>query len=609
MKAILGLTDNLPMPKQWRVFRMNWFRNLKIFSKLILGFSLILSLTLSLGILSLIKLANVNAAAQEVGANWLPSVRYTSDINTRLASLRRIEFKRLAASAGAEKAEADQRFQHFLELLQNDQAAYELLPMSDMEKREYPQFKNSLTGFLAEHAKLLKLDNNGKSAEAKSQLNVECLQQFEKASNSIERILSSDEESGRRAAADAASIAAAARAWEIGMLLVVILTGVLLAIWIARLISNPLRQAADRIMHAAENRDLTVRLTTDSRDEVGQIAHAFNSFIQELHNVVTKVAHSVEQVATASEEISSAATQASEGTRTQSEQTTQVATAMQEISSTVIQVSDNSRQASNSAQRAADVARQGGVIVGDALDAMRGIAESVRATGARIEGLGNNSDKIGKIIGVIDDIADQTNLLALNAAIEAARAGEQGRGFAVVADEVRKLAERTTKATKEIAQMIETVQSDTRTAVEDMKGGTRQVEVGVETTSKAGDSLQEIITAAQKVDDMVAQIATASIQQSTATEQINSNIEQIAKISQESAAGAQQSARACQDLSNLALDMQQVVAQFRLAHDDSTAPATRSARRRKSGERWGSAASPMAAGKVGGYEQDASSVQ
>jgi methyl-accepting chemotaxis protein len=588
---------------------MNWFRNLKIFSKLILGFSLVLSLTVSLGIVSLIKLANVNDAAQEVGANWLPSVRYTSDINTRLAGLRRIEYKRLAASAGAEKADADRRFQHFLELLQNDQAAYEPLPMSDLEKREYPQFKTSLAGFLAEHAKLIQLDNNGKTVEAKSQLNVECFQQFDKASNIIEQILSSDEDSGRRATADAASIAAAARAWEIGMLLVVIATGVPLAFWMSRLISNPLRRAADRIMDAAENRDLTVRLTADTRDEVGQIANAFNSFIQELHNVVTKVAYSVEQVATASEEISSAATQASEGTRTQSEQTTQVATAMQEISSTVVQVSDNSRQASNSAQRAAEVARQGGVIVGDALDAMRGIAESVRATGAKIEGLGSNSDKIGKIIGVIDDIADQTNLLALNAAIEAARAGEQGRGFAVVADEVRKLAERTTKATKEIAQMIETVQSDTRTAVEDMKGGTRQVEVGVQTTSKAGDSLQEIITAAQKVDDMVAQIATASIQQSTATEQINSNIEQIAKISQESAAGAQQSARACQDLSNLALDMQQVVAQFRLAQDDSAAPATRSARRRISGERWCSAASPMATGNVGGYEQDVSSVQ
>jgi uncharacterized phage infection (PIP) family protein YhgE len=148
-------------------------------------------------------------------------------------------------------------------------------------------------------------------------------------------------------------------------------------------------------------------------------------------------------------------------------------------------------------------------------------------------------------------------------AIEAGRAGEQGRGFAVVADEVRKLAERTSTATKEIAQMIETVQKETNGAGGQMQTGTKQVEAGVATTSKAGASLKEIITAAQQVGNMISQIATAATQQSITAEQINSSVEQIAKITHESAAGVQQSAKACQDLANLAIDLQDVVGKFK----------------------------------------------
>lgn len=324
----------------------------------------------------------------------------------------------------------------------------------------------------------------------------------------------------------------------------------------------------DRIKDVAQGEgDLTKRIEVQNEDELGELSKWFNTFMDKLQEIITQVAQSTEHIASATEEISSSATQSSQSAETQKDQTNQVATAMQEMSSTVLQVSENSNKAAESARQAGDIAKSGGKIVSQTVEVIQGLADATRDTATKIQELGKSSDQIGQIIGVIDDIADQTNLLALNAAIEAARAGEQGRGFAVVADEVRKLAERTTQATKEIAKMIKTIQEETQRAVEAMESGTKNVEDGVSSATKAGEALQDIIHASEQVGEMIVHIATAATEQSSATEQVNSNMEQIAKLVQESAIGAQQSAKACADLSNLALDMQALVGRFKLGDD------------------------------------------
>lgn len=352
--------------------------------------------------------------------------------------------------------------------------------------------------------------------------------------------------------------------------------GAVVAVLVPRSLARNLGSMTNVLRQIASNNLNLDDLEITSQDELGRAASALNTMKNNLRSLIQSIAGAAEHVASASEEISSSATQQAQSVETQKGQATQVSVAMQEMSTTVHEVSDNSSRAAEASRQAADTAREGGAIVEDSLAKMQGIAQSVGATAEKVKELGKSTDQIGRIISVIDDIADQTNLLALNAAIEAARAGEQGRGFAVVADEVRKLAERTTSATKEVAQMVESIQKETHSAVAAMQQGTEQVRHGVETTAKAGHSLEQIIKMSEQVGEMVSHIATASTEQASATEQVNQSIEQINRLVKESAIGAQQSSKACQDLSSLALDLQKMVSSFDLGAGLRRAPKTSS---------------------------------
>jgi methyl-accepting chemotaxis protein len=357
--------------------------------------------------------------------------------------------------------------------------------------------------------------------------------------------------------------------------------GIFVAIFLSRSISGATRAVLAQAEAIAAG-DLTCEdLAVRSADEVGDLTTAINKMKGNLKRMILAISENSLQVASASEELSSSATLQAQGADRQKDQTTQVATALQEMSCTVQQVSENCAQAAEASRRAAETAREGGVIVEKALTQMRSITESVAKTAQEMGELGHSTEKIGRIAGVIDDIADQTNLLALNAAIEAARAGEQGRGFAVVADEVRKLAERTTTATKEIAQMITTIQDGTNGAIKAMEIGRQQVQEGVTSTARAGESLQQIIHMSEEVGSMITHIATAATEQSGATADVNQSMEQIAQLGKESAEGAQQSAKACQDLSELALSLQNMVGSFKLlAERSAELPPENSARPR-----------------------------
>jgi methyl-accepting chemotaxis protein len=335
---------------------------------------------------------------------------------------------------------------------------------------------------------------------------------------------------------------------------------------IEKLVLTPLSASVTMLRDIAEGEgDLTKRLDVRSEDEIGELSRWFNVFVEKLQGIIRQVEANSEQLGSASEQLSSSAGEIARSTSGQRDEARQVATAMNEMAATVAQVSENSCQASNNARVAAQLAQRGGQVVQNTVDLIRAVSESTRGTVKQVEKLGASSQEIGAIIGVIDDIADQTNLLALNAAIEAARAGEQGRGFAVVADEVRKLAERTSKATKEIAEMIRTIQTETSSAVDAIRSGTSKVDSGVEAAGKAGQALQEIIESSQSMQDVVAHIASAAVEQEAASSEINNSMDQMAKMVEQSSVAAKESAKACEDLNSLAQSLNLIVNKFKIS--------------------------------------------
>jgi methyl-accepting chemotaxis protein len=350
------------------------------------------------------------------------------------------------------------------------------------------------------------------------------------------------------------------------LMLLLGLGGLALALGIAHLtaysIVHAIRRMLSMIDTVSSNNLMGGDMEVSSSDEMGKAAVGLNKMKNSLRDVILAIASTAEEVSGSSRDISATASQSASSSENQKQQVEQIATTMQEMAATVREVSHHAVTAARSAESAANSARDGGGIVDDVQERMRGIAKSVGESAASIEHLGARSEEIGRIVGVIDEIATQTNLLALNAAIEAARAGEQGRGFAVVAGEVRRLAERTTVATREIASVIESLQTVTADAVRQMRSGTAAVEHGVEVAGFAGESIKKIIREAEKVGVMVAQIASAATQQATATEEVNASMSQISELAAEAAEGSQLSAKACGQLFGQALGLQNMVDRF-----------------------------------------------
>ena len=346
----------------------------------------------------------------------------------------------------------------------------------------------------------------------------------------------------------------------------VALGGVLLGLlfWLSHaLVIVPLNQAVTVARKISEG-DLSCLINSRRADEIGALMTALDHMQESLRQMIGKITSNAQRISELSYSLSATSDEVASQSERQSEEATSAAAAVEELTASIGHVSENARKSFNLAQQAGENAKRGGSIVESASAEMRNIAESVNQSSQRVHTLGEHSASISAIAGVIKEIADQTNLLALNAAIEAARAGEQGRGFAVVADEVRKLAERTAKSTEEITAMIGTIQSETEHVVETMRQGQERVDTGVSMAAEAGRAMSEIGSGSEQVVDAVNSISAALQQQSTASNLIAASVEHIAGMSEKNAIAVQDVAKASGQLQESANALQAAVKLFRM---------------------------------------------
>ena len=338
---------------------------------------------------------------------------------------------------------------------------------------------------------------------------------------------------------------------------------VLVAFWIIASITKPLNEAVATADLIAAG-DLTVRIENTGTSETGQLLAAMKTMVDKLKGVMGDIKQASASVASGSEELSASSEEITRTMTDQSNRSSQIATSAEEMSQTVIDIAKNASNISQSSAETAEIARKGAEVVEKSVNESRTIVETVNASAHVMQSLGERSKQIGEIVDVINDIADQTNLLALNAAIEAARAGEQGRGFAVVADEVRKLAERTAKATAEISQMIGSIQGEVGSAVDAMSHTNEKVTVGLQYSIEAGEQLKSIVQSVTSLQNLVQQIATATEEMSTTSEAISGDIQAVANGAREISGGSDQIAQSSSELARLAGQLKNIVDQFKV---------------------------------------------
>jgi len=355
-----------------------------------------------------------------------------------------------------------------------------------------------------------------------------------------------------------------ARNLSIATIALGVLLGVAFSWWLIRSVTGPLAEIRDVVTYVQTSGDFTRNVAAEQQDEAGQTAQAFNALLASLRATLGDLLQAISQVNHASGDMSENAAQSALASSATSESASAMAASVEQMSVSVSEVGNGARRALELARQAGDFSTQGGEVIQQAVAEIAQIADTVRRVSETITELGSRSERISGVVQVIKEVADQTNLLALNAAIEAARAGEAGRGFAVVADEVRKLAERTTGATGEIAQMVEEIQVSARSAVGEMGQAVTQVDAGVGLAAQAGQSITDIQSSTAEVVRVVSDITDAIMEQGVASQSIASQVERVAQAAEENSAAASQSADAAGQMRDLASQMSGLAGRFRI---------------------------------------------
>ncbi len=536
-------------------------RNLNIAPRAFLGFAFIALLVMVLGVFAVNRMSIIRDASLEMESNQLPSVGYLGNLTENVLRLRILSFRVLVNREPAGLAEAQTRIGVLVDKARQAQASYAALPAGPEEVALYKTFSATLDNYLQAQKEMLELSRQDKLEELRTLINTRIKDGTDQMGEQLNKLVAINAAGAKSASKAAGEHYDSAIAGIVIVALLAALLTIVLALLLTRSIVTPLNKALN-VAEVIAGGNLRQAIEVDGQDEPARLLRALAQMQASLRRTIEQIAGSATQLASASEELSAVTEEASRGVQQQNTEIEQAATAVNEMTAAVEEVARNAVSTSEASQQSTQAAREGRDRVVQTVEAIQTMAHDVQNTSVMIEGLATQGRDIGKVLDVIRAIAEQTNLLALNAAIEAARAGEAGRGFAVVADEVRALAHRTAQSTQEIEKMVAGIQNGTGEAVESMQQSNRRTQSTLELARAAGESLEQIAESINQINERNLVIASASEEQAQVSREVDRNLVNIRDLAIQSAAGANQTSSASHELSRLAVDLNAMVARF-----------------------------------------------
>ncbi|MHB2060388.1 methyl-accepting chemotaxis protein [Pseudomonas monsensis] len=536
-------------------------RNLKIAPRAFLGFAFIALLVIVLGVFAVNRMSIIRQASIDMDTNQLPSVTYLGAVTENVLRLRILSFRILVNREPAGLQEAQTRIGVLVDKVRSAQASYAALPAEAEERALYQAFATTLDNYLQAQNQMMDLSRQDKVEEMRTLINTKIKEGTDRMGEQLNKLIAINAAGAKVASTQAGEYYDSAITGIIIVAVIAALATVLLALLLTRSIVTPLNRAV-LVAQTIADGNLSKAIEIDGKDEATQLLQALATMQTNLRKTIEQIAGSATQLGAAAEELSAVTEEASRGLQQQNNEIEQAATAVNEMTAAVEEVARNAVSTSEASNQSTQAAREGRDQVVKTVDAIQTMTHDVQSTAQMIEGLAAQGRDIGKVLDVIRAIAEQTNLLALNAAIEAARAGEAGRGFAVVADEVRALAHRTAQSTQEIEKMVAGIQNGTGEAVSSMQQSNQRTQTTLEMARAAGIALEQITQSIHQINERNLVIASASEEQAQVSREVDRNLVNIRDLATQSAAGANQTSAATHELSRLAVDLNAMVARF-----------------------------------------------